>query len=625
LTSPAEASSSKSLVLIAFVLAIAGLYFGRHLFIPLALAFVFSFLLTPLVSLLEKIHVGRVPAVLAVLALSFVAVGALTWITAKQVVQIMTELPDYKENLDEKVRSLRSPGSGSLSRATATVQELNKELASVPGQVAAAKQDKEQRTTRPVKPIPVQVAQPPSNLVKDLQELLGPLATPLQTAAIVIILTLFMLVKREDLRNRAIRLAGRSQLRQMTEALDDAGQRLSRYLLLQFAVNACYGSVFGMALYLIGVPHAMLWGVLAGVLRFVPYLGMLIGAALPIALALAVFPGWHHAGVVFLVFVVLEVSVSNFVEPLLYGAHTGISSLAILVAAVFWATIWGGIGLILSTPLTVCLVVLGRHVPQLKFLEVVLSDEPVLLPEQCFYQRLLARDEIEARGIAQKHLRENSLESLYESVILPALKLAENDDQAEGLEDATRRFIYRTVKELIEDLGDEYEENDGSSRIADQQIADQLEQDRQRSEIAAAGNIACIAAGNGADHLVATMLAQLLRRSGFHAEEFRAGLPDAILPEIARGDYSVACLSSISPYSVGDVRSLCKRLRASNAGLQVLLGLWCFENDAARQRLGPACPVAVVSTLTGAISEIRRLANPVFPVETLAHSGASSK
>jgi predicted PurR-regulated permease PerM len=619
------ASESKSLVLIAFVLAIAALYLGRQLFIPLALAFVLSFLLTPIVSLLEKIRIGRVASVLTVLILSFVLVGSMTWGVARQLVEIMVQLPDYKANLDEKIKLLHASNSGSLSKATATVQDLNKELAAVPGQIASAKQEKEQKTSRPSRPIPVQVAEPPSNLVQDLRALLGPLAGPLETAAIVIIFTLFMLAKREDLRNRAIRLAGHGQLNLMTQALDDAGRRLSRYLVLQFAVNACYGTVFGLVLYFMGIPHALLWGVFAGVLRFVPYVGSLIAVALPVALALAVFPSWHHAGLVFLVFLVMELTVANFIEPLLYGSHTGISSLAILVATVFWATIWGPVGLILSTPLTVCLIVLGRHVPQLNFLEVLLGDEPVLLPEQCFYQRLLAMDQEEARSIAEAHLKENSLESLYESIILPALKLAEHDHQTDGLDDAARRFMFRNVKELIEDLGDQYADQYDEERNATASEDIAYEQPRRSDVAPSKTTAACIPANSGADELVTMMLVQLLQQSGLPARECNADLSDATLAALSPGDYRVVCISSISPFAVGEARSLCRRLRAGISALQVVIGLWSFESNRGRQRLGPACSGMVSTTLADALAQIRQLADPTLDREALAEPSDTQK
>ena len=324
---PKAASGSKSLVLIAFVLALAALYFGRELFIPLALAFVLSFLLTPIVSLLEKIRIGRVASVLTVLILSFVLGGSVTWGVAQSISRYHGQLPDYKANLDEKIELLHASNSGSFSKATATVQELNKELAAVPGQIASAREEKEQKTSHSPRPISVQVAQPPSNLVQDLRALLGPRAGPLETAAIVIIFALFMLAKREDLRNRAIRLAGHGQLNPMTQALDGlpvAGSAVIWFCSLPStpATGQCLACCSTSSEF-----RTRCYGAFSrGSCAFIPYVGTLIAVSLPVALALAVFPGWHHAGLIFGGFVVMEVTVANFVEPLLYGSHTGISS-----------------------------------------------------------------------------------------------------------------------------------------------------------------------------------------------------------------------------------------------------------------------------------------------------------
>jgi predicted PurR-regulated permease PerM len=608
-SSPQDVSaSSKAVVFIAFVLAIAALYAGRQVFIPVALALVLSFLLTPVVTLLEKIHFGRLPAVLTVLVLSFAFMGAVTWGVASQLVQIMVELPDYKENLDLKIQALHSQKNGNLSKATATVQELNKELTAVPGEISANLAKNREQAMRSAHPISVQVAQPPTGFVEDLRSLLGPLAGPLETAAIVIIFTLFMLIKREDLRNRAIRLAGRGKLNVMTQALDDAGRRLSRYLLLQCLVNAGYGLLFGIALYFVGVPHALLWGVFAGVMRFVPYIGSLIAAIGPIAMALAVFPGWHHAGLAFAFFVILELLVSNVVEPLLYGAHTGISSLAILVAAVFWATLWGPVGLILSTPLTVCLIVLGRHVPQLNFLEVVLGDEPVLLPEQCIYQRLLATDMEEARAVAENYLEENSLENLYELVILPALKLAEHDRRASVLGDSAKTFVFESMKEMIEYFGDVY----GEPQTTDAEDGESRPQEFL-------GNVACVPATSGADELVAMMLGQLLRRSNCRAGELKPGSPEEIAASISHGDYGMVVVSSISSISASEARVLCKKL-GGISGLHIVMGLWSFESNMARQRLGLGCTGFVTTSLSEAIGEVRRIADPLSAAQAVTES-----
>jgi predicted PurR-regulated permease PerM len=607
-------------MLIAFMLAVAALYFGRQVFIPLALAVVFSFLFTPFVSVLERMRFSRVPAVLTVMVLAFALIGTVTWGVAGQLVEIMTDLPGYKDNLDTKIQSLQASKGGTLSKATATVQALSKELAAVPGEISGHAQEKEPGATRSTRPISVQVATPPSNLVQDLRALLGPLAGPVETGSIVVIFTVFMLVKREDLRNRAIRLAGRGQLNLMTQALDDAGHRLSRYLLLQCLVNAGYGFLFGLALYFVGVPHALLWGVFGALLRFVPYVGTLLAAAFPIAMALAVFPGWRQAGLTFGAFVALELTVSNIVEPMLYGAHTGISPLAILVAAVFWATLWGPVGLILSTPLTVCLMVLGRYAPQLKALEIVLGDEPVLPLEQQFYQRLLAMDQEEARAIAEGHLKERPLVSLYESIFVPALRLAEQDHQVEGLDDDTRRFLFRSTKELIEDLGD---------RIADLPAAetqdDTYGQAEQRQVGSASAKIACMAARNGPDELVAMMLTQLLRHAGYQVRELKSADVDEALAAVSKHEFQILCVSSLPPLAVPLARSLCKRLLAKDPNLQVVVGVWNFEGGAAaaRERLGAGCSSLVTTTLSDALTQVRQLADSAIAVEKLAEQERS--
>lgn len=596
-------NSSSSLVLIAVVLTIGALYFGRQLLIPMALGLVFSFVLTPFVTQLEKLRIGRVAAVFQVLAVSFSLVGSLSWGVAGQLVEVMAHLADYKYNLDTKIHSLHAEREGNLSKATATVKELNKELGAVPGQLAANQaRGKEPGSPGSLRPIPVQVTLPPSNILQDLRALLGPLAGVLETAVIVIIFTVFMLLKREDLRNRAIRLAGRGRLSVMTQALDDAGQRLSRYLLLQFVVNAGYGLLFGAGLYFVGVPHAFLWGVLSALLRFVPYIGTFSAAAFPILMSLAVFPGWRHAGLAFGVFVVLEVLISNFVEPVLYGVHTGISSLAILVAAIFWTTLWGPVGLILSTPLTVCLVVLGRYVPQLSFLEVVLGDEPVLTSGQSFYQRLLATDQEEAREITLGHLKDNSLESVYEEILIPALRLAEQDHHVNGLDDDIRRFVFRSTKELVEELGDQIE--DGS-------LKESVTGELAAVPLASGANIpiVCVPSRAGADDLIVQMLAQLLRRAGYDVRQMKAETEEEVSALVSQHDANIVLISSLLPLAVAQTRILCRRLHASEDGVKVIVGLWDFEGGAekGRERLGSSCQGVVTTTLAETFREIQKL------------------
>jgi predicted PurR-regulated permease PerM len=607
------------LTVIASVLAIAALYYGRSVFIPLASALVLGFLLTPFVSILEKIHLGRVPSVTIAMILALALAGMGTWGVAGQLVEIMAHLPDYKENLDAKIEDLHRSNTSNFSKATASVQELNKELSAVPGQVSGQAQARNQGTAHPVKPIPVQVAPPTTNLVQDLSALLGPLSGPLETAVIVIIFAMFMLIKREDLRNRAIRLAGRGKLSLMTQAFDDASRRLSRFLLLQFLVNAGYGALFGLGLYLIHMPHALLWGMVAAFFRFVPYVGTFVAAALPLAMAIAVFPGWREAGLTFGLFTVLELVVANAVEPMLYGSHTGISSLAILVAAVFWTTLWGPVGLILSTPLTVCLVVLGGHVPQLKFLEVMLGDEPALPIEQHFYQRLLAADVEEAREIAEEHLKENSLQSLYESVFIPALRLSEQDYQIDAVDDDARRLLFRSTHTLIEDLGAELEEKQPREQRSLSKEAENGDYRTQELPKLAA-NIACIPVRSGPDDLVATMLVQLFQRSGYQARELKALSPEETLGGLEESESSIVCVSSLPPLAISQVRTLCRKLQARDPGQQVILGVWGFEGGAerVRERLGGGCPGHIVTTFADALEEIRRAAEASISPETVA-------
>lgn len=590
--------SSKSFFIVAVGVAIAMLYFGRHIFIPLALAFVISFLLTPLVAWLQRIRLGRIPAVLIVLLLCFAVTAGVGWGVAGQLLDITAHIGDYRTNIEQKIQALHSKRNEPFSRATATVQQLNKELAAPgPGANNPAK--------HPAHPIPVQVTAPPGNFIDELRTVLGPLSGAMEVAGLTIVFMGFMLVNREDLRNRLIRLGGQGQLNVMTQALEDASDRLSRYLLLQLVVNACYGAVFGTALYLIGVPHALLWGAIATLLRFVPYVGVWIAVAFPMTMALAVFPGWHQVLLTFAVFAVLEVTVANVLEPWIYGSHTGISSLAILVAAVFWATLWGPVGLILSTPLTLCLILAGRYVPQMNFLEILLGDAPALRSEELFYQRLLAMDEDEARNVAEKYLGEKSLTSLYESVLIPALRLSEEDRHSDVLSDRSAEFIAQATRELIDDLGDRTLDQGSKADAPAESIASADTEVRDIS-------VACVPARDEADELVGMMLAQLLRQAGYRTVHYLAiGSVEDMLRQIGESSCRIVCISALPPFAVGQARSLCKRLRARYPDMGIVVGLWAFTGGVvkAQERVGASCTDAVSTTLSEALLQIGRLAH----------------
>lgn len=597
-----DSAAPKSSTFIAFALVIAMLYFGRQIFIPLALALVLAFLLSPLVGLLEKAHLRRTPSVIIVLVLCFVSVAAVSWEVGNQLLDIMVHVGEYKSNLQEKVRSLRAPQSGALQRATDTVRQLNKDLSITVDQSQPG--DQGARGTRSNRPLPVQVTAPPSGFVRDLTDTLGPLAAPLETTGIVVIFTAFTLIKREDLRNRLIRLGGKGRLHVMTQALDDASRRLSRYLWMQFLVNASFGSLFGLSLYVIGIPHALLWGALAALLRFVPYIGTWIAAAFPITLALAIFPGWTHAVLAFMVFAVLELVTANFLEPWLYGTHTGVSSLAILVAAVFWTMLWGGAGLILSTPLTLCLMLAGRYVPRLDFLEVVLGDEPVLSPEEHFYQRLLAMDADDARAIAESYLNEHPLESLYESVILPALFLAEQDRHENFIDERVSDTLFQNTRELIDDLGDRYER-----QAAQVRVNERGENEAVLPMPLLGTGILCIPARDEADELAGIMLAQLLRLGGFNASSLPVNSFHDTAAEISSTSHGIGCISALPPFAAGRARSMCRRLQSAFPEMKLVVGLWNYAGGAAaaEQRMGGKCGHATATTLTESIAQIRKL------------------
>lgn len=595
--------SSTLLTLIAVVIVIVGLYFGRQVLIPLALAVVLAFVFTPVVDSLEKCHLNRVVAVLVVLVLAFTLAGSIGWVVTGQLLDIIDRFPSYRSNIHDKIQSFRVPNGGRLNNVTKAVTDLNSELSAASESVV----DKKTASPSRSRPIPVQVAEPPANAPQYVRALLGPLTNVFQTSAMVIVFTLFMLVKREDLRNRVIRLMGQDQLTVVTQALDDASRRLKRYLLMQFLVNATYGVLFGSAAYLIGVPHPLLWGVLGALLRFVPYVGTTIVAAFAIGMALAVFPGWHQAALVFSLFIVLELTTANIVEPWLYGAHTGISSLAILVAAVYWAILWGPFGLILSTPLTVCLILMGRYVPQLGFLEVLLGDEAVLPAEVHFYQRLLAMDQEEARDMAEAYLKDKPIESFYGLVLIPALTLSEQDRHLNSLEASIASFVSQSTRELIEELGERSdlrhwgEPAMEAPTLFNNDKSNGVELDR----IALSGvRVLCIPAADEADELVAMMAEQLLQRLGCDVRLLPVANRASIIDNVTTNIPQLAIVSALPPFAVGQARALCKSLRSRHPELKIVLGLWGFEGGVAKakERSGPDCSDMVATSLQQAIA-----------------------
>jgi methanogenic corrinoid protein MtbC1 len=406
-----------------------------------------------------------------------------------------------------------------------------------------------------------------------------------------LVFTIFLLVEEADLRNRLFRLAGLNRLNVMTQALDDATHRVSRYLMLQFMVNAGFGILCGLGLYLIGVPYAALWGTVAALLRIVPYVGSVTAGLLPLVLSLAVFDSWLPPLLVFLLFTTLELVIANLLEPLLYGAHTGISSLALLVTAVFWTTLWGPAGLILSTPLTVCVVALGRHIPHLSFLHILLGDQPVLAAEAHLYQRLLAMDDQEARAVAEQYRSENSLLQLYDAVILPALAMAEQDRHKGALDPEREEFLFLSMREMLAEFS-EKAQNSGA------------EDTEERPGPAMPGRILCFPAHDEADEIAAAILAQLLEQAGCATVSFPLGSsPESMLGPVEPAGNDVFCISAIPPFAFSHARTVNRQLRAKFPKTKILIGIWGFSGDVERalQRFQPSPPDKFVSSLADAL------------------------
>ena len=597
------------LAVVVAVVTIAALYFARVVLIPFALAVLFTFILTPVVRLLERVHLGRAFSSLLVVFLTLATCAGLGWAVSKQFGQVVNEVPSYKVNIKEKLATLHWSESHILHNASETVTEISKDLVAKPAPSSSDSahsleptRSTNNRPATPAQPVPVQVISPPSLPLESMQSILGLLAR----ALIVVVFTIFMLIRREDLRNRLISLIGHGHIHLITQTLDEASSRVSKYLLMQFLVNTGYGIFIGMGLHFIGLPGALLWGVIVGILRFLPYVGPPLGGIMPLLLSMAVFDGWSKPLLVLGLFVITELAVSNLVEPMLYGAHTGISSLAIVMAAIFWTTIWGPIGLVLSTPLTVCLLVVGRHVPQLRFLHILLGDEPPLTPESRFYQRLLAMDYEEAREVLQKCLNEMSLEDLYENVLIPALGLAEQDRHQNLLQDENERFISQSTRELIDEL---WEPRNGETTP---------ESEGARAETllrTAVGpptrslNILCIPARDEADEIVGTMLAQLLQRAGHQAECLEIGNAEHTLAQIPKEKPDIVCISALPPFAIPAVRALYGRMHAQNPNQKIIVGLWHFSGDATKlgRRLALKDDSRVFTTLAELVHEVKEL------------------
>ncbi|OGB23670.1 MAG: phytochrome sensor protein [Burkholderiales bacterium RIFCSPLOWO2_02_FULL_57_36] len=579
---------------IVVLLTIATLYFGRDIFIPFTLAILLSFLLAPLVNGLRHIRIPRAPAVILVVTFAFSVLAGISVLVGSQLVNLANNLPSYQQTMQEKIRAIRAaaPGGGALDRTTEVVQALGEELAASTGNPAdsrtVAKKKKQE-------PLSVRIERGNGSTYETARSLITPLLGPLGTAGIVVVFIIFVLLQPSDLRDRFIRLAG-GDLHRTTEGINDAAARVSRYLLMQLIVNASYGIPVGIGLYFIGVPGAFLWALLATLLRFIPYLGPFMAALFPLVLAFAVEPGWNMFLWTLALVLTLELISNNLIEPWLYGSSTGLTPVAVILSAIFWTLLWGPVGLIMATPLTVCLVVLGRYVPQLKFLDVLLGSEPVLTPEERLYQRLLTGNVEEAIEIAEGEVQENSLLEFYDNVGLATLRLAESE---------LERSVF---------VGERGKISDGMRAVIDD-LRQQAGKMENESSEARAGQwrgalTLCIAGRGELDGVAATMLAHGLESRGIDARLVPASALG--LDSIGNLDLvgvEVVCVSYLNPQPQTYARFVCRRLKRRAPHLKIVLGVWNLAADALppTEFASAVGADAAVATVTDAVRQVEEM------------------
>jgi len=626
------------------VIIVMMLYFGREIIIPIALAILLSFVLAPVVGLLQRIRVPRGFAVVSVVILAFALIFALGSLLASQLTQLAGDLPRYQSTISDKIQSFRdtAAGRGTLERASGMLKDLSKEL-DKPKEAASplgAGTSLTPKTSAPLTPVPVEVRQPDPGALESLQSLISPLLHPLATTGIIIIFVIFILLQREDLRNRLIRLAGSHDLQRTTAALDDAAARLSRLFLIQLLLNGTFGVVIGAGLWLIGIPSAILWGILAAVLRFVPYIGAAIAAAFPLALAVAVDPSWSMLLWTLALFLVVEPVVGHVIEPMVYGHSTGLSPVAVVASATFWTALWGPIGLVLATPLTVCLVVLGRHVERLEFLDIMFGDRPALSPPEMFYQRMLAGDPTEAAEKAEEFLKERSLSSYYDEVALKGLQLAQADAERGALDHERLTKIRDAVSEFANDLSDQDDRpppnvtstTDAEASSAVESVAEDapyenlpiLSKEDLPPDWQGEHPVLCVAGRSLIDEAAAIMLGQLSTAHGLAARvEAAEALSTANVFRLETTGVAIICLIYTNAASPAHMRYSVRRLRRKLPKATIILGCWMKEIDPAaleQLREGAKADLAAAS-----LGEAIKLCIEAAGVESQGHKKKQDK
>jgi len=575
---------------------VAALYLARELLIPLALAAFLAILLAPLVARAEWLGLNRIVAVVLVAIAALIPVAGVAWMAGTQIIELADDLPSYKGNLQKRIEAVRGSAGEILGRASDTIDELGEGAAALENAASA--------------PARVTVVTPEPGPIRMLRGMAGPLIAPIGTMLVVLVFVVFILVQWEDLRDRLIRLISRGQLTVTTQALDELSLRIGKFLRTQFLINASNGALIALALSIIGVPNALLWGFLGGALRFIPYAGAIVSATLPIVISLATSDGWAVPLQTIAFFVVSETISNNFIEPWLYGSSTGISSVALLVSAVFWGWLWGLPGLLLSTPLTVCLLVAGRHVPQLHFLNTMFGDEPVLSPADKIYQRLLARDADEAAEVAERYLADHSVTQLFDDLLVPALRLADTDAEAGSLDADRHTFVLHAVRDLAEEAGARLRR---AAAAASAVVAVGAAPVQAAAVATPRARVLCVPARGESDSTAGLMLETLLWEAGVAA---RAMTTDDLGTDlgaiIADMKPESVVISAVPPSASMHARQRLKLLQRKAPGLIPDAGLWGVNVDQEKvaNRMAAAGTGKLYGSLGAAVADLRSRARP---------------
>lgn len=589
--------------LATFVLIVGVLRAAEDVLIPIAFSVLLAFLLSPLVVRLARLGLPRGLAIIVTVTVAFASIGGVAWLVTTQAISLIKELPNYEQNLHDKIAKLKAPKTPEvMTRVSGMVENLRREIKS-------AAPDKPTTPTPPgeQKPVPVEVKPTEPTPWEIARDIVTPFLRPLGIAGIVIVFVVAILFQREDLRDRFLQIVSAGKLNVANQALDDAAARVSRYLGMQLVVNATYGIPIGLGLWWIGIPNAVLWGLIATLLRFIPFIGPWIAAAFPIALAIAVDPGWSMLLYTLALFVVMELISNNLIEVVLYGASTGISNLALLVAAVFWTWVWGPAGLVLSTPLTVCVLVLGNYVPGMSFLTMLLGSKPPIEPPALLYQRMLSMDTEDMMDVANAYIAEHSLEEFYEKMFIPALLLSEQDRHSGALSEQRQTFIFQASRDLIDEL--QREDDEARAKLA--------EPGATEPTTVTVPEVLGVPARDEADEVVALMCSHLLRRRGIAAEVLPlAARLDSTLDAAARPHVRATFISALPPSAIGAARHVCRRLRQRTTTLPVVVAIWQHHTplEELKNRFSMYRASAVVISLADGVTQIEKALG--LPVDT---------